>query len=184
MHPSFTSSTGFYWALLLCATLVKELPRSQRAQNSGFRYFDSRNTGDLKGQGNISNPEERGQGKLPGTSKSKLRSIRWTGLAREDFNLWEQGKTVCTAVSLGFRTVPGTGEVLCNCLLNEWVMGKSVEWLEHRYKRKQVKARKYCMFEHQSSVRLENRVCMWVWGRWGDEETGAGWGLKARQGPI
>lgn len=45
----------------------------------------------------MSNPEERGQGKLPGIRKSKLRAIRKMALANEDRKFHDRrGLSVCT----------------------------------------------------------------------------------------
>lgn len=79
---------------LLCASLAKERPCSQRAQNSElvfwvllwlkYRYSRRQKQRCLT------------QGKLPRRSKSKLRSVRWMGLANEDCELCEsRGLSVC-----------------------------------------------------------------------------------------
>lgn len=70
---------------LLCASLAKELPCSQRAQNSEFVFWmllwlKYRYSGRQK-QRCLT------QEKLPQRSKSKLRSVRWMGLANKDWTL-------------------------------------------------------------------------------------------------
>lgn len=84
-HEGFcvnASSIHFFSKILVSSYYVPAWSRNflalkeLKALNSGYKCCDGRNTGAVEGTGKMSNLEERGQGKLPGGSKSKLRSLR------------------------------------------------------------------------------------------------------------
>lgn len=135
---------------LLCASLAKELPCSQRAQNSEFVFWELlwlkyRYSGRQK-------QRRLTQGKLPQRSKSKVRSVRWIGLANEDCELCEsRGLSVC---ALRYK-----------CWMKEWMNEWINQWSSsNTWKR--VEERKHSMCKPQSSAWLENRALM---GKMGDE---------------
>lgn len=141
-RPSMLNASFVHTAIWFLLSTYSVPACSQRAQNSEFVFWvllwlKYRYSG---------RPKQRRltQRKLPQRSKSKLRSVRWIGLANEDCELCESsGLSVC---ALRYK-----------CWMKEWMNEWINQWSSSN-KWKHVEERKHCMCKPQSSAWLENSI--------------------------